>query len=75
MKTYCIGNTIILPHIRYINSEGKKSGMMFHSKTVRINGKYITIGCDSMDTSGFCSGHEISREEFLKRYCGDMDCK
>jgi hypothetical protein len=73
MKTYCIANTIILPYIRYVSSEGKKRGMMFHSQTIRINGKYITIGCNSMDSSGFCSGHEISREEFLKRYCGENE--
>lgn len=75
MKTYSIGNTIILPHVRYINSDGKKSGMMFHSRTIRVNGKYITIGCDNMDSSGFCSGHEMSREEFIKRYCEERECK
>jgi hypothetical protein len=75
MKGYCIGSTIILPHIRYVNSEGRKRGMMFHSQTIRVNGKYRTIGCNSMDSSGFCSGHEISREEFLKKYCGDIDYK
>ncbi|NWF52721.1 MAG: hypothetical protein HXY47_06520 [Nitrospirae bacterium] len=75
MKKYCIGSTIILPHIRYVNSEGRKGGLMFHSQTIRINGKYRTVGCNSMDSSGFCSGHEMSREEFLKKYCGDLDYK
>ena len=74
MKTYCIGSTIILPHIRYMNSEGRKTGMMFHSKMIRINGKYKTLGCNSMDSSGFCSGHEMSREEFMKKYCGQTNC-
>jgi hypothetical protein len=57
-----------------MNSEGRKTGMMFHSKMIRINGKYKTLGCNSMDSSGFCSGHEMSREEFLKKYCGETNC-
>jgi hypothetical protein len=69
MKGYFIGKSIVLSHIRYVNSERRGNGMMFHSETVRINGKYKTLGCDKMDSSGFCTGHEISREEFLERYC------
>jgi hypothetical protein len=40
---------------------------------IRINGKYKTLGCNSMDSSGFCSGHEMSREEFMKKYCGETN--
>jgi len=46
---------------------------MFHSEVVRINGKYQTLGCDKTDVSGFCLGHKMSREEFLKRYCGEIE--
>jgi len=46
---------------------------MFHSEVVRANRKYQTLGCDKMDVSGFCLGHKISREEFLKRYCGEIE--
>jgi hypothetical protein len=69
MKGYCIGKSIVLSHIRYVNSEGRRNGMMFHSETVRVNGKYKTLGCNNMDSSGFCSGHEMSLEEFVERYC------
>jgi hypothetical protein len=31
------------------------------------------LGCDKTDVSGFCLGHKISREEFLKRYCGEIE--
>jgi hypothetical protein len=31
------------------------------------------LGCDKTDVSGFCLGHKISREEFLKRYCGKIE--
>jgi hypothetical protein len=26
-----------------------------------------------MDVSGFCSGHKMSEEDFLKRYCGGVE--
>ncbi|MEW6002281.1 MAG: hypothetical protein AB1638_06500 [Nitrospirota bacterium] len=70
MKVYRIGKSIILPHVRYVNHGGRKTMLMFHSEVLRINGKYKTLGCDKMDDSGFCLGHEISRKEFLERYCG-----
>lgn len=72
MRTYRIGKTIVLPHVRYVN-HGEHAGIMFHSEVLRINGKYQTLGCDKTDVSGFCLGHKISREEFLKRYCGDIE--
>lgn len=75
MKAYSVGKSIILPHVRYVNSEGRKDSMMFHSKLVRINGKYQTLGCNKMDASGFCLGHEMSREEFLKRFCEGIEAK
>jgi len=68
MKSYCIGKSIILHHVRYVNHGGCNS-MMFHSQVVRFNGHYQTLRCDRMDVSGFCSGHKMSKEDFLKRYC------
>lgn len=72
MRVYCIGKSIILPNVRYVNN-GKNIGIMFHSEVLRTNGKYQTMGCDKTDSSGFCLGHKISREEFLKKYCGEID--
>ena len=72
MRTYCIGKSIVLPHVRYVN-HGGHTGIMFHSEVLRTNGKYQTLGCDKTDVSGFCLGHKISREEFLKRYCGKIE--
>jgi hypothetical protein len=72
MKEYRIGNSIVLPHVRFI-SHGSRNGrrimMMFHSVVVKTNGKHKTLGCDKMDSSGFCLGHEISEKEFLEKYC------
>jgi hypothetical protein len=47
--------------------------MMFHSQVVRLNRHYQTLRCDRMDVSGFCSGHKMSKEEFIKRYCGGVE--
>ena len=53
MKTYCIGKSIVLTHVRYVN-HGGHTGMMFHSEVLRTNSKYQTLGCDKIDVSGFC---------------------
>ena len=72
MKSYCICKSIILPHVRYINNGGC-NGVMFHSQVVRFNEHYETLRCNKMDVSGFCSGHKMSKEEFLKRYCNGVE--
>jgi hypothetical protein len=72
MRAYCMGNSIILAHIRYITHGGCNS-MMYHSDVIRYNGHYQTLECDRMDVSGLCSGHKISRKVFLKRYCGGIE--
>jgi len=72
MNAYRIGKSIILPHVRYINRDGCNS-MMFHSEVIRLNGQYQTVGCDRTDVSGLCSGHKMSKEEFLKKYCGGVE--
>jgi hypothetical protein len=71
MRAYSMGNTIILSHVRFID-HGKCYSRMYHSDVVRFNGHYQTLECDRMDASGLCSGHKISREEFLEKYCGGV---
>jgi len=73
MKVYRIGKSIILPHVRFVILDGRNSSLMFHSKLVRNNGKYQTLGCDKMDSSGFCLGHEMSMEEFYEKYCPGIE--
>lgn len=46
---------------------------MFHALVIKKNGKHLTVGCDNMDEAGFCQGHEMSRKEFIKRYCNNED--
>ncbi len=74
MRAYRIGKSIVLPHIRYVNHKGH-TGIMFHARVLRFKGKYLTLGCDKTDASGFCLGHKIIREDFLKRYCGGIEPK
>lgn len=69
MKVYRIGRSIILPHVRFVILDGRNDSLMFHSQLVRNNGKYQTLECNKMDSSGFCLGHEMSMEKFLERYC------
>ena len=73
MKVYRIGKSIILPHARFVILDGRNDSLMFHSKLVRNHGKYQTLGCDKMDTSGFCLGHEMSMEEFYEKYCPEIE--
>ena len=73
MKPYRVGNSIVLPHVRYVNygiRKGRHTMMMFHSLVVKTNGKHKTLGCNRMDDSGFCLGHEISKKDFMEKYCG-----
>jgi hypothetical protein len=49
--------------------------MMFHSEVERIGGKYLTLGCDKMDDSGFCLGHKMSRKEFIEKYCMEIEAE
>jgi len=76
MKAYRIGSSIVLPHVRFV-SHGSRNGrrimMMFHSVVVKTNGKHKTLGCNRMDDSGFCLGHEISEKDFLEKYCGSTE--
>ena len=38
----------------------------------KIQTPFITEGCDSMDVSGFCDGHDMTRDEFIEVYCGGV---
>jgi hypothetical protein len=72
MNAYRIGKTIILPHVRYITGD-RCNGMMYHCDVIRLHGQYETVGCDRMDVSGLCSGHKMSKEEFIRRYCSGVE--
>ena len=74
MKTYGIGTSIVLPHVRFINHGGRNS-MMYHTEVRRVNRHYKTLECDRMDASGFCLGHRMSRDKFIKRYCGGVEAE
>ena len=68
-KTYFFGKSIVLPHVRYVSTVNSKVMMMFHALVMKRNGKYRTLRCDNMDDSGFCKRHDMSRKEFMERYC------
>lgn len=72
MRVYRIGNSIVLPHVRYVN-HGGHINVMFHTQIIWVKGHYKTVGCDKMDISGFCLGHKMSRDEFLERYCDGVE--
>lgn len=71
MRSYSMGNAIILTHVRFI-AHGECNSKMYHSEVIRLNGGYQTLDCDRMDVSGLCLGHKISRIKFLERYCGGI---
>jgi hypothetical protein len=72
MRAFCMGNTIILAHVRFI-AHGDRNSKMYHSGVRGFNGHYHTPECDRMDVAGLCLGHKISRKDFLERYCGGME--
>jgi hypothetical protein len=73
MKAYRFGKSIILPHVRYVRNGNSKAMMMFHALIIKTKKKHQTLGCDNMDDAGFCKGHEMSRKEFVKRFCNYAD--
>ncbi len=49
-------------------------GMVVNKRNGEIaTPKFITKKCDSMDESGFCSGHIITRDEFINKWCNGID--
>ena len=72
IKAYCLGKSIFLPHIRYI-VDGQHGSIMYHSHIIISNGHFYTLGCRKMDVSGLCSGHKMSRKEFLEKYCNGLE--
>jgi hypothetical protein len=72
MKAYCVENSIILPHVRYIDN-GERNSLMYHCQVVISNGHFYTLGCNRMGVSGLCAGHKISRKEFIERYCNGIE--
>jgi hypothetical protein len=73
---YRIGNSIVLPHVRFVK-HGEKNGrplmLMFHSAIIRAHGHHKTLGCNKMDDSGFCLGHEMSEKDFIEQFCAGAE--
>jgi hypothetical protein len=71
-KAYCMERSIILPHVRYID-DGDRSSLMYHSRIINSNGHCYTLQCDRMGVSGLCSGHKMSRKEFIESFCDGIE--
>ncbi len=71
MRAHCMGNAIILAHVRFI-AHGKCNSKMYHSELIRFNGHYQTLECDRMDVSGLCFGHKITGSLRLRFQEGDL---
>lgn len=83
LKRFKIGGVIVLEdlNIRHIRSSKRSrnrnvrtSEKLYHAKVMEpMKGIFITENCDNMDSSGFCMGHAMSREEFVSKYCGGIE--
>ena len=83
MQGDALESSIIIENFRFIKDyDGRYK--FFHTRTtinsanISITRKnkttpFITHGCNSMDESGFCKGHNITREEFVKTFCNNKD--
>ena len=63
-KSFSLGSSIVIPGkgIRYVYY-GRGKYKLFHNNLVF---------CGNRDTKGFCIGHDIKREEFIKKYCNGV---
>ena len=63
-KSFSLGSSIVIPEkgIRYVYY-GRGIYKLFHSNP---------YSCNNRDTKGFCNGHDIEREEFIKKYCNGI---
>jgi len=83
-KPYSCGGSIIVPLycVRYVKPGRYHFNLLYHDYVIENEDRYvvnvrgkdviplqITLNCDSMDVSGFCSGHVISERQFIKRFC------
>ena len=63
-KSFSLGSSIVIPEkgVRYVYY-GRGIYKLFHSNP---------YSCNNRDTKGFCNGHDIKREEFIKKYCNGV---
>ena len=63
-KSFSLGLSIVIPGkgIRYVYC-GREKYKLFHSNP---------YSCNNRDTTGSCIGHDIKREEFIKKYCNGV---
>ena len=63
-KSFSLGSSIVIPEkgVRYVYYS-KGIYKLFHNNLVF---------CGNRDTKGFCNGHDIKREEFIKKYCNGV---
>ena len=63
-KSFSLGSSVVIPEkgIRYVYYS-KGIYKLFHNNLVF---------CGNRDTKGFCIGHDIKREEFIKKYCNGI---
>ena len=63
-KSFSLGSSIVIPKkgVRYVYY-GREKYKLFHNNLVF---------CGDRDTKGFCIGHDIKREEFIKKYCNGI---
>ena len=63
-KSFSLGSSIVIPEkgVRYVYY-GRGKYKLFHSNP---------YSCNNRDTKGFCNGHDIEREEFIKKYCNGV---
>ena len=63
-KSFSLGSSIVIPKksVRYVYY-GRGKYKLFHNNLVF---------CGNRDTKGFCIGHDIKREEFVKKYCNGV---
>ena len=81
---YSLKDIVVTPHARFVTSSDCYKE--YHSMTIlntanitlkkgqrKIIPKFITLGCDNMDDSGYCLGHQIKREEFIQKWCAGIE--
>lgn len=81
---YSLKNIIVTPHARFIASGDcykeyhsmiilNTTNITLKKEQRKVTPKFVSLGCDSMDDSGYCLGHHIKREEFIKKWCAGIE--
>ena len=61
--------TITLPYHRFIKADN--GSRMFHCDPFR-DGR-ATRECDNRDDAAYCRGHDMSRADFIRDFCGGVE--